>query len=110
MYCSIRYRSPVSIIGTEIDRHDLDRGSMMNRLNKCLQDIQFQEKQKKTKLVSVGCFERKEVSQLNNDLFLVAKDIMKKGTEGSKRGSSIGWASVGDYIDWLEQNYDIKPK
>jgi hypothetical protein len=83
---------------------------MMNKFDKCLQDIEWKKKKKENKLVGVGCFERKEVSQLNNDLFLAAKDIMKKGTEGSKRGSSIGWGSVGDYIDWLEQNYDIKPK
>lgn len=62
------------------------------------------------KLISVGNCEKKEVSQLNNDLFLAAKDIMEKGTENSKRCHHIGWASVGDYIDWLEINYYIKPK
>ena len=63
-----------------------------------------------SKLISVGNYEKKEVSPLNNDLFLAAKDIMEKGTEDSKRCHHIGWASVGDYIDWLEINYDIKPK
>jgi hypothetical protein len=62
------------------------------------------------KLISVGNYEKKEVSQLNNDLFLAAKDILQKGTDDTKHGLGIGWSSVGDYIDWLEINYDIKPK
>jgi hypothetical protein len=62
------------------------------------------------KLISIGKYEKKEVSQLNNDLFLAAKDIMEEGTSTGNRKWHIGWAAVGDYIDWLEENYDIKKK
>ncbi len=54
------------------------------------------------KLISVGNYEKKEVSQLNNDLFLAAKEKMENSTDGSKRSPRIGRGSVGDYIDWLE--------
>jgi hypothetical protein len=60
--------------------------------------------------MKVGTHEKKEVSQLNNDLFLAAKTIMQREYKNSKRSPRFGWGSVGDYIDWLEMNYDIKLK
>lgn len=59
-------------------------------------------------MIDVGNFEKKRVSTLNNELFLAAKKIMEEGTEAPLRCRHIGWASVGDYIDWLEENYEIK--
>ena len=60
--------------------------------------------------MNVGTFEKKEVSELNNELFNAAKKVMQEGSDKDQRCWHIGWAGVGDYIDWLEKNYEIKKK
>lgn len=52
--------------------------------------------------VTVGTREKKEVSELNHELFQEARDTLA--------GYKIGWRVVGEFIDWLEKNYDIKKK
>ena len=56
--------------------------------------------------MNVGDNEPREVTQVNNELFLAAKEIIEEG----QHLSHIGWSGVGDFIDWLELNYDIKKK
>ena len=48
----------------------------------------------------------KEVTELNNELFLVAKEVMEEHTYSNH----IGWYSVGEFIDYLEENYTITKK
>lgn len=53
--------------------------------------------------ITVGTYERKEVTKLNNKLFIAAKDIL----DDRQHLSHIGWSGVGYFIDWLEENYDL---
>jgi hypothetical protein len=55
-------------------------------------------------MMDVGNMEKRNVSELNNELFIAAKKIMKESTQYCWH---IGWSSLGDYIDWLEANYEI---
>ena len=59
--------------------------------------------------MKVGKNEPKEVSNLNNRLYLKAVEILE-GPPNRKLGWHIGWMEVGNFIDWLEQNYNITPK
>ena len=45
-------------------------------------------------------------SEINKELFLAGKRIMKKKTFSSH----IGWYSLSAFIDWLEDNYNIQKK
>lgn len=56
--------------------------------------------------VKVGNYEKKEVSKLNNELYLKAHEILEK----EEHLSHIGWSGVGKFIDWLEANYAITKK
>jgi hypothetical protein len=58
----------------------------------------------------VGDIDKREVSELNNELFLSAKKLMEESTGNGVRPPHVGWAEVGDFIDWLEKNYEIKKK
>ena len=60
--------------------------------------------------MKVGDNESKEVSELNNELFLAAKDLMEENTDEGNRLYHIGWGELGDFIDWLEENYYIEKK
>ena len=70
------------------------------------------EIEKPRKKMKVGNTEKREVSELNNELFNAAKSIMEDNGNGPYRARCphIGWAVVGDFIDWLEENYEIKKK
>ncbi len=57
------------------------------------------------KKLKVGDCEEKEVSELNNELYKKAKYIL-----GNDRHQHIGWSGVGQFIDWLESEYEIKKK
>ncbi len=57
-------------------------------------------------MVQVGTNEKKEVTELNNSLYLNAERIL----EENEHQSHIGWSGVGAFIDWLEANYTITPK
>ena len=56
--------------------------------------------------VKVGINEKKVVTELNNELYLNAAEIL----ENNEHKSHIGWHGVGLFIDWLEANYDIRKK
>ena len=56
--------------------------------------------------VEVGNYEKKVVSKLNNRLYSKDGEIL----EDNQHQSHIGWSGVGLFIDWLENNYDIKEK
>jgi len=58
------------------------------------------------KTIKVGNNEKKEVSELNNQLFKNARDIL----EDNMHLNHIGWSGVGNFIDWLESNYTITSK
>jgi len=61
-------------------------------------------------MVEVGEYEKKTVTDLNNELFLKAKELMQEGTDKPNRLGHIGWGEVGDFIDWLEDNYKIEKR
>lgn len=54
----------------------------------------------------IGTYEKKEVSQLNNDLYSEGLNIMYS----NQHYRHIGLSGFGKFIDWLEENYDIEPK
>jgi hypothetical protein len=54
----------------------------------------------------VGTHEKKEVSDLNNTLYLKAEEIL----EDNLQLHHIGWSGVGKFIDYLEANYNITKK
>ena len=56
--------------------------------------------------IKVGKYEPRVVSELNHTLFMIAKTTMDEATHLNH----IGWSGVGDFIDYLEENYDIKIK
>jgi len=57
----------------------------------------------------VGFREHRIVSDLNHELFEAAREIMEAAElRGGVR--HIGWAGVGDFIDWMEKNYYITEK
>ena len=56
--------------------------------------------------ISVGHYRKKLVSELNRKLFLEAKDVL----ENNHDLSHIGWVGVSEFIDHLEQNYNITEK
>lgn len=56
--------------------------------------------------MKVGTYEIKEVSELNNKLYEKAKEIMLV----EQHKWHIGWSGVGSFIDWLEENYELKEK
>lgn len=56
--------------------------------------------------MTTGDAEKLEVSELNNELFLSAKKLTEENA--GVRMDRIGWGEVGDFIDWLEENYEIK--
>lgn len=66
--------------------------------------------------MNVGTHEKKEVSELNNELFNAAKRVIEGGCGENEKGKAknrcwhIGWGGVGDFIDYLEQNYEIAKK
>jgi len=51
--------------------------------------------------------EEKNFSDLNEELFLNAKRIFDDNNGGCHH---MGWCDVSEYINWLENNYDIKKK
>ena len=53
--------------------------------------------------MQVGETEKREVTELNHELYTNAVSVMEAGCNLSH----IGWAGVGDFIDWLEANYEI---
>jgi hypothetical protein len=57
-------------------------------------------------MIKVGDHEPREVSQLNHELFTKAEDILGC----SQHQSHIGWSGVGNFIDWLEENYTLERK
>lgn len=59
--------------------------------------------------IEVGFKDKKLVSKLNRDLYLAAEEVME-GHDKKGHCWHIGWADVGAFIDWLEDNYDIKKK
>lgn len=65
--------------------------------------------------IEVGTKDKKSVSKLNNELFKEAVDVFNKSLErrnGKELGANwhIGYAQLGDFIDHLEENYEIKNK
>ena len=56
--------------------------------------------------MKVGDEDKREVSEFNNELFTNARRILEAGCNLSH----IGWAGVGDFVDWLEANYEMKKK
>jgi len=56
--------------------------------------------------VKVGKHEKKEVTELNNEIYLVAKEMLSE----IHHHQHMGWSGVGAFIDWLEENYSIKLK
>lgn len=66
-------------------------------------------------MITVGIRGDKQVSELNHELFKEAKDFLecsadKKFNKGNFRAWHLGWVDVGNYIDFLEANYEIKRK
>lgn len=59
--------------------------------------------------MQVGKKEKKEVSELNHEIYTKARDILGDD-ENMPFFSHIGWIGVGVFIDWLEANYEIKKK
>lgn len=57
--------------------------------------------------IKVGKYDKKEVSELNNELYKKAEEILQDET-GS--GWHIGWIGVGCFVDWIENNYEITKK
>jgi len=60
-----------------------------------------------SELIKVGNDMPREVSPLNHELYTNAARILEEGVSG---GWHIGWAGVGDLIDWIEANYTITKK
>lgn len=58
------------------------------------------------KIVKVGKLNPKVVSHLNHRLYKQAVCILNTNCFISH----IGWAGVGAFIDWLEENYHITKK
>ena len=59
-------------------------------------------------MIDVGNYEKKRVSNLNNELFKAAKELMEANIHTDHGVWHIGWRGVGELIDWLEENYEIK--
>ena len=53
--------------------------------------------------IKVGKYEPRVVSELNHELFEAAKCW-------EPYSKHIGWSDIGNFIDYLEENYDIKIK
>ncbi len=62
--------------------------------------------------MKVGKLDKREVSELNHELFNQAKVIMENEHDNARTPTCdhMGWMQVGDFIDWLEANYNIKEK
>ena len=57
-------------------------------------------------MIEVGNYEKRMVTELNQEIFHKAKNIMEEGCNLSH----IGWTGLGDLVDWLEENYTLEKK
>lgn len=56
-------------------------------------------------------YTKKEVSELNHELFSKGREIIKRSADNDPTSCwHIGWHDFGKFIDYLEQNYEIKRK
>lgn len=49
-------------------------------------------------------------SDLNKELFSSGRKIMEDKIQSPQGGSYIGWYGFSSFIDFIEENYDIKKK
>jgi hypothetical protein len=81
----------------------------MNKINE-VNNIRKRYKEKQAKInadkIIVGIRNKKMVSKLNYELFQEGKKILKI----NEFAFHIGWTSFSNFIDWLEENYEIKRK
>jgi len=61
-------------------------------------------------VMKVGNKVPKEVTKLNNALFLKAKDVMEEASGEFSGSWHYGNQGISAFIDWLENNYEIKLK
>ena len=66
-------------------------------------------------MITVGRLGEREVSELNHELFKEAKSFLeasadKKLKQRDYRAWHVGWLDIGEYIDFLEANYEITRK
>ena len=63
-----------------------------------------------SKRIKVGenDYSTRYVTELNHELFTNARKIIN--TKGDLAGHGLGWRGIGDFIDWLEENYTITSK
>lgn len=59
-------------------------------------------------LIEVGTHFKRKVTPLNKELFEGAEIILDK--VDIKACNHMGWYGIGNFIDWLEENYDITKK
>lgn len=58
-------------------------------------------------MVTVGKLKPKEVSDINHKLFKQAEKMIEASTEDLMTCFHMGFKELGDFIDWLTENYDI---
>ena len=90
--------------GVKMEINEIEQKIALGELSAA--QVFTQMKQHACVVVKVGNFEKKEVSKLNNTIYLKAKDILEERQELSH----IGWSGVGHFIDWLEENYNLTEK
>lgn len=61
-------------------------------------------------LVVVGSSEKREVSELNAELFAKGRDLIENNVGKRNYCHHMGWAEFGDFIDFLLENYDVKKR
>ena len=66
-------------------------------------------------MITVGRLGEREVSELNHELFKEAKSFLETSADekcrtGYGRAWHVGWLDIGEYIDFLEANYEITRK
>ncbi len=59
-------------------------------------------------MIEVGETSKRQVTELNHELYNQAVRVME--AEGCKHYYHIGWQDVGNFIDWLEENYTLEKK
>lgn len=54
--------------------------------------------------------DNREFSTLNSELFNKAREILNENVQSPNGGGYMGLCGVSAFIDYLEDNYDIKEK
>lgn len=52
----------------------------------------------------------KEYSAINKELFNSGKEIIEDRIQSPKGGGYIGWCGFSLFVDWLEENYELREK